>query len=147
VEDRGRLQRVPYSIPPCLLLGRLIDPGGGFGPIHVKISVLGSSGCAIRPVYEASPEFGVHLVKLPQCLRVQVDVDGIESYRYHIMYAHLDGRIPPLRAVGRQSVKYLGEGLQRKRRSGDLERRVRARCRGALFLGYAYGEYGPGDTM
>jgi hypothetical protein len=127
VQDSGRLQRIPYSVPPHLLLRLLLRLRGvSFCPVHFEIAALWPLCCTIRPVYEAPAELGVHLVQLPQCLRVQVDGDGLEGDQDDIMHAHLDGRVSPLRVVRGECVQDVGEGLQRKRRGVDLERRVRA---------------------
>jgi hypothetical protein len=117
------------------------------GPIDVEIAVLGPSCGAVGSVYEASAKLGVHLVQLPQGFRVQVDVDGVQGNGDDIVYAHLNGRVSPLRPVRGERVEHLGEGLQRKRRGGDLEGRVWAGRRRVVSDGDADGQYGPRHVL
>jgi hypothetical protein len=148
VEYRGRLQRVSYSVPPHLLLRRLLRLRRmSFGPVDFEMAVLLPSCCAIRSVYEASAKLGMHLVQLPQGFRVQVDIDSVEGDWDDVVYAHLDGRVSPLCSIRRESMEYLGEGLQRKRRGGEPEGRVWAHSRRVVSIGNADGQYGPRHAL
>jgi hypothetical protein len=89
----------------------------------------------------------MYLVQLPQCFRIEIDVYSVQPYRHDIVYTHLDGRISPLRSVRSEAVEYLGEGLECKRRSGDLERRVGTGYRRVVFLSKPHGQYSPGHAL
>jgi hypothetical protein len=57
--------------------------------VYFETAVLRPLCCAIRSIYETPAELGVHLVQLPQWLRVQVEVYGIQGDRDDIMDTHL----------------------------------------------------------
>jgi hypothetical protein len=142
------LQRVSYGVPPHLLLRRLLRLGRmSFRSVHVEMAIPLPSCRAIRSVYEASAELGMHFVQFPQCFRVQVDVDSIEGNRNDVVYAHLDGRVSPLCSVRRESMQHLGEGLQRERGGGELEGRVWARSRRVVSIGNADGQNSPRHVL
>ena len=71
VQDCRQLQRFSHSFPPCFLLFRLACAlGFASAAIYVEIPVLRPSCGAVGLVDKATTKLGVHLIQLPQRVRI-----------------------------------------------------------------------------